>query len=256
MTTAPDRRPHETHEEHYEHYGVGVIARLDEFYGQVEAEMNRRITTHVEGRTVLDIGCGFGSLVAFLAASGLDAKGVDTLDSWVEAGRERFPGVDLRVSDRYSLGFPDKSFDTVVMKEVIHHIADESDPDRFLAEVRRVCRKRLIVFDPNPTVFLGLARRILRHFDPVCSPGSAAALLTEAGFTVRLIEYSESIAYLLSGGYVSGLRLSRPPRAVAKALLAIDRFLVAVLRWTGLARFSCWRYLLVADLDPADLMRL
>jgi SAM-dependent methyltransferase len=252
--SAPEagRRAHESHHEHYEHYAVHHIEKLADLYGAVEGEMNRRIASHVIGPRVLDVGCGFGSLVASLTAAGFEASGVDTLETWVEAGRKRFPGVDLRTSEPYAFGFPDQSFDTVVLKEVIHHILDESDAERFFAEVRRVCRRRLIVFDPNPTWLLRTARKMFSHVDPECSARDAARALSAAGFEVKQVEYCELLGFPLSGGYVRRFRL--PDHAILRgAVLGLDRVLLPVVRAIGLAPHVCWRYLVVADVVPPDV---
>ena len=243
-------RPHEKHHDHYEHYDPGLISKLDDFYGAVEAEMNRAIARRVVGSRVLDVGCGFGSLVASLDKAGLQAAGVDTLGTWIEAGKRRFPTADLRCSEPYSFGFPDKSFDTVVLKEVIHHVVDEGDADRFFAEVRRVCRRRVIVFDPNPTWILRTARALFRHVDPVCSPQEAARVLKGAGFEVQAAEYRELLAFPLSGGYVRKSRLPDHP-LLSSVLLGADRVLVPAVSALKLAPSLCWRYVVVGDL-PAE----
>jgi 2-polyprenyl-3-methyl-5-hydroxy-6-metoxy-1,4-benzoquinol methylase len=216
----------------------------------VEAEMNRAVARRVAGSRVLDVGCGFGSLVAALDSAGFQATGVDTLESWIDAGKKRFPTADLRSSAPYAFGFPDKSFDTVVLKEVIHHVVDEGDAERFFAEVRRVCRRRVIVLDPNPTWFLKAARALFKHVDPVCSPREAARVLRSAGFEVVATEYRELLAFPLSGGYVRKSRL--PDNAFLRTLLlGADRTLVPLVSALKLAPYVCWRYLVVGDL-PAE----
>jgi SAM-dependent methyltransferase len=240
--------PHETHHDHYEHYDPTRIDRLEGLYGRVEAEMHRRLVLpNVVGRSVLDVGCGFGSTVEALRRAGFEATGVDTLPTWVEAGRRRFPGIDLRVAEPCAFALPDGSQDTVVLKEVMHHIADEGDPERFLAEVRRVCRRRLIVIDPNPNPLLLAARRLIGHVDPVCTAERAGALVEAAGFRVASLVYSEVLAFPLSGGYVSPFRVPDPP-GLGRALVALDRTLARAARRLHLSRGVCWRYTLVADL--------
>jgi ubiquinone/menaquinone biosynthesis C-methylase UbiE len=185
--------------------------------------------------------------VSFLTNAGFEAKGVDSLESFLEAGRQRFPGVDLRTNSRYAFPFLEKSFDTVIMKEVIHHVADESDEDRFLAEVRRVCKRRLIVFDPNPTLILQATRRMLRHVDPICAPETAKTILARAGFETKSLEFTELLAFPLSGGYISPVLLPNL-ELVRASVLRLDRLLMKLARWTRLDSRLCWRYLLVADL--------
>jgi SAM-dependent methyltransferase len=234
--------------EHYDHYSVDKIKRLRGLYGRVEEQMNRDILAQVQGQDVLDVGCGFGSLVDFLSRSGMRAKGVDTLASWVEAGREAFPNADLRVNEPYAFGFRDKAFDTVILKEALHHIADESDVTRFFDEIKRVCRKRLIVVDPNPTWLLITLRRLIGHVDPVCGPEDAREILARAGFRVRLLRFSETVALPLSGGYIGPVLLPNW-QWLQRLVFPVDRAAANLLRFLELDRALCWRYMLVADLD-------
>ncbi|MDF6065717.1 methyltransferase domain-containing protein [[Kitasatospora] papulosa] len=96
------------------------------------------------GQTVLDVGCGPGTITADIAA--LVAPGrvtaVDTstgvLDRAAEAAAER--GVDnvgFTTADVHCLDFPDDSFDVVHAHQVLQHVGD---PVQALREMRRVCR--------------------------------------------------------------------------------------------------------------------
>jgi ubiquinone/menaquinone biosynthesis C-methylase UbiE len=223
---------------HYDHYSSALINRLDGPYGAVDARANERIAGYVRGQHVLDLGCGFGSLVDYLATTcGLQAVGIDMLEDQVAAGRARFPAADLRVGDG-GLPFPDKSFDTVVLKESLHHLAAEGDVDSTMAEVVRVCRQRIIVFEPNPSIPLRLGRTLISHVDPTCTPAMARAILRSAGLSVASIEYSDALAFPLSGGYVG------KPIAGGGIVFGLDRVLLGLF-----GRHVAWRYLMVADID-------
>jgi ubiquinone/menaquinone biosynthesis C-methylase UbiE len=205
---------------HYDHYSPTTIARLDGLYGEVDQRMNERIRRLVIGPDVLDLGCGYGSLVEQLRQAGLNTVGIDLLDDHIEAGRRRFPNAQLRVVEPGPLPFPDSSFDTVVLKESLHHLAAEADIDESIAEVARVCRQRVVVFEPNPSFLLKIGRTLIRHLDPQCPPDLARHFLERGGhFKVRGITFSEAIAFPLSSGYVA--RPLAPPSA-AQLLFALD----------------------------------
>jgi SAM-dependent methyltransferase len=224
---------------HYANYDPEQILRLDGFYGQVDDGFNKRIGDYVAGKRVLDFGCGFGSLVDHLHRRGFEAVGIDLLDFQVAAGRERFPDADLRVVTPDSLPFAELTFDTVVFKESLHHLAAESDIDVELAEVARVCAHRILIFEPNPSVPLKIGRTLIGHVDPTLPVSATRALLEQAGFSIVAVHYLSSFAFPLSGGYVGKPLL---PARTPASILRLDDHLTRVL-----GRHFAWRYLLVAD---------
>jgi ubiquinone/menaquinone biosynthesis C-methylase UbiE len=56
------------------------------------------------------------------------------------------PGIEYVAAKIESLPFPDRHFDTVVCTHVIEHILDYRAA---IAELRRVCRRRLIIVVPR-----------------------------------------------------------------------------------------------------------
>ncbi|QFG21214.1 methyltransferase domain-containing protein [Actinomadura sp. WMMB 499] len=96
------------------------------------------------GASVLDVGCGPGSITTGLAervAPGR-AVGVDAAAGVVEQAREAAaaggpPNVEFAVGDVHDLPFPDGAFDVVHAHQVLQHIAD---PVGALREMRRVAR--------------------------------------------------------------------------------------------------------------------
>ncbi|MEO3814174.1 methyltransferase domain-containing protein [Sphaerisporangium sp. B11E5] len=96
------------------------------------------------GMSVLDVGCGPGTITADLAR--LVAPGrvvaVDAAEGIVEQARELMASQGLEnvvceVGDVYDLGYDAGSFDVVHAHQVLQHVAD---PVGALAAMRRVCR--------------------------------------------------------------------------------------------------------------------
>jgi SAM-dependent methyltransferase len=96
------------------------------------------------GLSVLDVGCGPGTITADLA--NLVAPGRVTalevaagaLDiARAEIGRRGLATVDFAVGDTHALDFPDDSFDVVHAHQVLQHVGD---PVTALREMRRVAR--------------------------------------------------------------------------------------------------------------------
>lgn len=93
-------------------------------------------------RTVVDIGCGDGSNVAFLRDKGLDAVGVDFSRNLLESGIKRNPSLKGLISqaDALRLGFPDDAFDAAVMIGVLHHMNSRSEQVDAINEALRVVK--------------------------------------------------------------------------------------------------------------------
>lgn len=94
-------------------------------------------------KRVLDLGCATGVYCLELAKAGYECVGADINAEYVKAARAR--GVDAHHIEG-PLPFADKSFDSVVMIEVLEHARD---PEALLKEVRRVGRKNVIITVPD-----------------------------------------------------------------------------------------------------------
>lgn len=96
------------------------------------------------GMSLLDVGCGPGTITADLAQ--LVAPGrvtaIEPVPDALELARREAGGrgranIDFAVADVHSLQFGDDSFDIVHAHQVLQHV---SDPVRALGEMRRVCK--------------------------------------------------------------------------------------------------------------------
>ena len=233
----------------YDHYSADMVGRLDGFYGRVDTRMNEKVTQWVSGEKVLDIGCGFGQLVEYLRIKGYDATGIDMLPEFIKVGKRRFPNAHLLSMEFDDLVSTGNLFDTVILKDTLHHIWDESDVSRFLQQVKEVCCQRILILDPNPTLLLRLARWIIKHKDPFCSPEEAKKSLSEAGFVLVYEDYAEFLAFPLSGGFIGKEMIGN--YAIGSIILTLDRIIVKFLRTISLSKIFCWRYLLVADVQDS-----
>ena len=112
----------------------------------VEAnQANRIIADAVEPGSILDLGCGDGMLLSLLAKRGIAGIGLDLSGKAVAIAQER--GLDCRVHDLTEpLPFPDKSFDSVLIVDVLEHLYR---PDQLLAEAARVASCYVYISTPN-----------------------------------------------------------------------------------------------------------
>jgi ubiquinone/menaquinone biosynthesis C-methylase UbiE len=95
------------------------------------------------GKNILDIGCAVGDYMVKLNSLGFITVGADVNPAYVEVAKSKGLYVHL-IKDK--LPFPDKSFDSVVLFEVLEHLPD---PVSVLTEAQRVARKNIIITVPN-----------------------------------------------------------------------------------------------------------
>ncbi len=95
------------------------------------------------GLSLLDIGCGPGTITVDLAAriAPGSVTAVEPADDALnlaraEAQRRNTSNVSFVTSDVHALDFPDNTFDVVHAHQVLQHVAD---PVQALREMRRVC---------------------------------------------------------------------------------------------------------------------
>lgn len=115
-----------------EHYATGFLpwdtGAPDE---QLVAMVERGVLPR--GRA-LDIGCGTGTNVAWLAQRGWEVVGVDVAPLAIEAARKKAPGATLAVCDFLAQDPPGGPFD-LVFDRGCFHCFEEEDRARFAARV-------------------------------------------------------------------------------------------------------------------------
>lgn len=134
---------------------AGVLGHMEVFRAFVEHE--------ISGSSLLEVGCGDGSLSRLVA---------ETMPSIKVTGTDqaRHPQWDLQTagdprfteSSVYDLPFEAGSFDTVVVKDVLHHLPD---PAAAVAAMARVAGRRLLVIEANrynPVSYVRMVR-IAKH---------------------------------------------------------------------------------------------
>jgi SAM-dependent methyltransferase len=94
--------------------------------------------------TLLDVGCGPGSITADFAKRLPPGStlGVDTSSEVIAAARREHPDVAFEIADLYKMPFDDGAWDIVHAHQVLQHVPD---PIGALKEMRRVARPGGIV---------------------------------------------------------------------------------------------------------------
>ena len=213
--------------------------RTSRFYGDVARQQNSDIIRFVTGRRVLDVGCGYGNLIDQIRKEKKDVEviGIDIDPQSIKTAKDLY-GIDVRQMSACKLEFPDDFFDTVILRETIHHIAAEDSFGSALKEIRRVCKKELIIFDPNPNWVLRVSRKIIRHVDPEAPIGAMIRAIEANGFNVRECKLRDVIAFPLSGGFV-GNELVPNIGLIKKTVMNLDKCLNDVLHKLRLQKHFC-----------------
>jgi len=110
----------------------------------------------VRPRTVLEVGCGEGYALEALIRGGLDAAltGVDLSERAIREAEARLDGrAALEVADARKLGADGRTFDLVVMLEVLEHI---EAPERMLPVLEGLTNRHLLLSVPWEPFFMGL----------------------------------------------------------------------------------------------------
>ncbi len=92
---------------------------------------------------VLDVGCGTGDDLEFLAANGLlprNLAGVDLLGEAIAEARARVADATILIADGTALPFDDGAFDAVLQTTMLSSIVDRAVRTRVAAEMVRVVR--------------------------------------------------------------------------------------------------------------------
>ncbi len=110
------------------------------------------VRSHVplEGRTILDIGCGVGAYVQQFRRFSPNVYGIDIEHDRVVIGNNVAP--NLAVARGENLPYKDATFDVVFLHEVLEHVEDDAVT---VQEACRVLRPggHIVIFVPNRLYF-------------------------------------------------------------------------------------------------------
>ena len=201
----------------------GTLTRLESVYRRIAlwdhvAFINKAAANRT-GLSILDVGCGSGTLLGLLKQRGFHTKGVDFS---AEAARiaKIENGVDVAVGSLEDAAFPDQSFDLVTLFHVMEHVPA---PRRVLTEVERVLKPNGVVVLQVPNIEswqfktfganwygLDIPRHVIDY-----SKNSILKLLTDSGFSpsrIRHFNLRDNAPALVSSIFPSLDPLSRGVR--------------------------------------------
>ena len=143
---------------------------------------------------LLDVGCGSGQALQFMAEFGWQGQGVDFDPEAVQIAEKK--GLEVHLGSLEDQAYPSDSFDAITMSHLIEHV---HDPLSLLGECRRILKPRgqLVIVTPNSGSW-GHQRfgSSWMHLDPprhlhIFNGHSLRTLLEMAGF--QLVSFCTTI---------------------------------------------------------------
>lgn len=152
------------------------------------------------GHSVLDVGCALGGFLDFLHSRGFSKlAGVDSTRTYVDQARQK-NRYAIEIGSAESLPFNDRTFDAVVMEQVLEHL---SNPVHAFQEARRVLKDGGIfcIGVPDAARYANcfffdfywlLLREHIQHFDIA----HLSELARQTGF--ELSDYRETVHAIMT----------------------------------------------------------
>lgn len=112
--------------------------RLGWLFSPAVADGHSRLVEGMGEGSVLDVGCGTGTLLAKAREMGLVCYGIDTSIGMLAQARAKVEDVELVRASFYQIPYADGQFDYVVETHAVSGI--HIDPMQVVAEMLRVCR--------------------------------------------------------------------------------------------------------------------
>ena len=130
-------------------------------YGLFYNKQKKHFSAIVEGvrdqldlksyKTILDVGCGTGAYCSVLDSRGLSVTGIDTAEKMLDIAKKQSKNhtvnfVHANVLEK--LPFDDNYFDISIASYVAHGL-QKDERRRMYAEMSRVTKKKVIIYDYN-----------------------------------------------------------------------------------------------------------
>lgn len=219
--------------------GAGYHRLIDDLEMQV-------LQPFVDGRDVLEVGCGTGLILGRVAQRAATAWGIDLSPGMLATARQR--GLNVVLGSATQLPFADASFDLVCSFKVLAHVPDIRAA---LSEIARVTRPggRMVLEFYNPWSLRYLAKRIAGP-QPISDGRTEADVFTRwdspRGIraalppgveveTFRGVRVFTPAAFAHKLPVVRGVLQTLERSAVESPLRYFGGFLIAVLRKRGRA---------------------
>lgn len=136
-------------------YMNGINSKAWRSYANREIQRGRAIARQVrkhiplQGRRMLDVGCGYGGTLVCFAEQGCSVVGIEIDAERARVGRKRLADLgiqaDYRVDDICSAGVQERigTFDIIVVQDVLEHVMD---PGKTISALASLLRKGGVIY--------------------------------------------------------------------------------------------------------------
>lgn len=181
---------------------------------------------NIEGKTVLDYGCGDGDNSLILAKRGANVIGVDISPELIEIAEKRMLANGITTNTKFLVGsahdlpIPDESIDIVFGIAILHHL----DLQESAREVFRVLKKggRAIFQEPvRNSKFIKFIRNLIPYEQPDISPFERP--LTESELRDFAKDFSNYKSCAFSLPFVNLLDVLPISKSYYRSAIKLDR---------------------------------
>lgn len=227
--------------------------RLNLFWGRVDKKQIDSFLPFVKRGRVLDLGCGLGNTSKLLSSnSSLEIIGLDYCQEEIAKAKNIFPDLNIVYGNAEDMPFESESFDTLVLKDSLHHFYQEADFQKVSSEINRVLKPggRLIFLDPNVNAMIKFLRNLSGHVDAECCFDEAIEIVNDLGYTLLKNEFHTLFSLPLSGGYIYKNFVPHN-HTLYNFLINAENIIEKPINALKLGRYLCWRYLIISEKPSA-----
>lgn len=141
--------------------GIKQLSSIEEdFTAFVEAK-EKQVLNLIEGKKVLDIGCGIGTYTRRLSEKGFEVVGVDSSTDCLSKARASCKAYFMKddICNPKKLGKYRNNFDSIILFDVIEHIKDER---KAFSNLRMLLRKNGVLIISVPAFQFLFSKHDLR----------------------------------------------------------------------------------------------
>jgi SAM-dependent methyltransferase len=215
---------------HVHHHGFGDYARraAPEIAQLLERRL-RHVISRGERPLVVEIGCGGGTLAAFLTARGFRVLGIDQSRAMIRLARKNAPGATFRIGMLGTIRIP-RCHAIVAIGEVVNYLtgrAGHAASDRHRARLSRFFSRAARALTPGGVMLFDFMESAQgRTYQSRCKSGDGWTMVSTARVRGRIL--TRDIATFRKAG-----RMYRRSYEVHRVLLLDRAELITALRRAG-----------------------